>query len=38
MGVAAHRVERAADIAAAVEAGIASGQPNLVEVPIGADR
>ena len=28
--------ERAANIAGAVEAGIASGLPNLVEVPIGA--
>nr|WP_321983681.1 thiamine pyrophosphate-binding protein [uncultured Lichenicoccus sp.] len=34
MGVPARRVERAADIAGAVEAGIASGQPNLIEVPI----
>ncbi|WP_428376153.1 thiamine pyrophosphate-binding protein [Lichenicoccus sp.] len=34
MGVAARRVERAGDIAAAVEAGIASGAANLIEVPI----
>jgi benzoylformate decarboxylase len=34
MGVPARRVERAADIAAAVEDGIASGMPNLIEVPI----
>jgi benzoylformate decarboxylase len=37
MGVAAQRVERAADIAPAIEAGIASGRPNLVEVPISVD-
>ena len=36
MGVAARRVERAADIAPAIEAGIASGEPNLIEVPISA--
>lgn len=34
MGVPARRAECVADIAAAVEAGIASGRPNLVEVPI----
>ncbi len=34
MGVSARRVERAADIAPAIEAGIASGIPNLIEVPI----
>ena len=34
MGVPARRVDRASDIAAAVEAGIASGLPNLIEVPI----
>ena len=34
MGVPARRVDRAADIAQAVEAGIASGLPNLIEVPI----
>ncbi len=36
MGVAARRVERAGDIAAAVSAGIASGKPNLIEVMISA--
>jgi benzoylformate decarboxylase len=36
MGVPARRVERAADIAPAIEAGIASGAPNLVEIPVGA--
>jgi benzoylformate decarboxylase len=35
MGVQGQRVERAADIAPAIEAGIASGKANLVEVPIG---
>ena len=34
MGVEARRVERAGDIAEAVAAGIASGRPNLIEVPI----
>lgn len=34
MGVSARRVERAADIASAIEAGITSGKPNLVEIPI----
>jgi benzoylformate decarboxylase len=34
MGVPARRVERAADIAPAIEAGIASGVPNLIEIPI----
>ncbi len=36
MGLPARRVERAADIAGAVEAGIASGLPNLIDVPISA--
>ncbi|CAB3771355.1 thiamine pyrophosphate-binding protein [Paraburkholderia humisilvae] len=36
LGVPARRVERAGDIAAAVEDGIRSGQPNLVEVPISS--
>ncbi len=36
MGVPARRVERAGEIAAAVEAGIASGAPNLIEVMIRA--
>lgn len=33
-GVAARRVARAGDIAAAVECGIASGRPNLIEIPV----
>jgi benzoylformate decarboxylase len=37
MGVPAKRVERAVDIAGAVEAGIASGMPNLIEIPISTD-
>ncbi len=36
MGIPSRRVERAADIAGAVEAGIASGLPNLIELPISA--
>jgi benzoylformate decarboxylase len=36
MGVPARRVERAADIASAVEDGIASNRPNLIEIPISA--
>ncbi|MEQ4599616.1 MAG: thiamine pyrophosphate-dependent enzyme, partial [Methylobacteriaceae bacterium] len=36
MGVPSRRVERAADIAGAVEAGIRSGAPNLVEVVVSA--
>jgi benzoylformate decarboxylase len=36
MGVLAARVERAADIAPTIEAGIASGKANLVEVIISA--
>jgi len=36
MGVLARRVDRAADIAGAVEEGIASGLPNLIEIPITA--
>ncbi|ARO15240.1 thiamine pyrophosphate protein TPP binding domain protein [Ketogulonicigenium robustum] len=35
MGVTARRIDRASDIAPAIEAGIASGQPNLVEIIIG---
>ncbi|WP_088343522.1 MULTISPECIES: thiamine pyrophosphate-binding protein [Rhodomicrobium] len=35
LGVAARRVESAGDIGDAVAAGIASGLPNLVEIPIG---
>ena len=37
MGLPARRVERAADVAGAIEAGIASGQANLVEVVIGVE-
>ncbi|SNB70106.1 benzoylformate decarboxylase [Arboricoccus pini] len=37
MGVPARRVERAADIAPALEAGIASGSVNLIELPIAID-
>lgn len=33
-GLTARRVARATDIAAAVECGIASGQPNLIEIPV----
>ena len=36
MGVAAQRVTRAGDIAPSIEAGIASGEPNLIEVVIAA--
>jgi len=34
LGVPARRIERAADIAPAVEAGIASGVPNLIDIAI----
>lgn len=34
MGVPSRRIARAGDIAAAVEAGIASGRPNLIEIVI----
>jgi benzoylformate decarboxylase len=37
MGLPARRVERAGDVAAAIEAGIASGQANLVEVIISVE-
>lgn len=37
MGIPAKRVSRAADIAGAVEAGIASGLPNLIEIPISTE-
>ena len=37
MGVPARRIERAADIAPAIAAGIASGTANLIEVPTGTD-
>jgi benzoylformate decarboxylase len=36
LGVSARRVARAADIAIAVEDGIRSGQPNLIDVPISS--
>lgn len=36
LGVASRRVERAGDIAEAVEDGIRSGRPNLIELPIMA--
>jgi benzoylformate decarboxylase len=35
MGVPARRVTRAADVAPAIEAGIASQQPNLIEIIVG---
>ncbi|HEX3984548.1 MAG TPA: thiamine pyrophosphate-binding protein [Acidisoma sp.] len=37
MGVPARRVERAGDIAPAIEAGIASGTANLIEIMIGVE-
>ncbi|MDE8345459.1 MAG: thiamine pyrophosphate-binding protein [Acidocella sp.] len=37
MGIPARRVERAADIAPAIEAGIKSGMANLVEIIISAE-
>ncbi|WP_434698125.1 thiamine pyrophosphate-binding protein [Pseudomonas sp. D1-1] len=36
LGIASRRVERACDIAGAVEDGIRSGRPNLIELPITA--
>lgn len=36
MGLPGHRITRAADIAPAIEAGIASGRANLVEIAISA--
>ncbi|WLG98275.1 thiamine pyrophosphate-binding protein [Pseudomonas sp. FP198] len=36
LGIASRRVERASDIAGAVEDGIRSGRPNLIELPITA--
>ena len=36
LGVPARRIERAADIAPAIEAGIASRSPNLIEIVISA--
>ncbi len=37
LGVTAQRVERGIDVAPAVKAGIASGQPNLIEVMISTN-
>jgi benzoylformate decarboxylase len=37
MGLPARRVERAADVAPAIEAGIASGTANLIEIMIGIE-
>ncbi len=37
MGVPGRRIEQAADIAPAIEAGIASGHANLIEIVIGVD-
>jgi benzoylformate decarboxylase len=37
MGVSARRVDRPSDVAPAIEAGIASGKPNLVEIIITAE-
>ena len=34
MGLPAHRVDRAADIAPALEAAISSRVPNLIEIPV----
>ena len=34
MGLPAHRIDRAAEIAPALEAAISSGAPNLIEIPI----
>jgi benzoylformate decarboxylase len=34
MGVPARRIEKAGDIAGAIEAGIATGKPNLIEIII----
>jgi benzoylformate decarboxylase len=36
LGVAGRRVSRAADIAPALEAGIASGRANLIEITVSA--
>jgi benzoylformate decarboxylase len=36
MGVPSRRIDKAADIAPAVEAGIASGKTNLIEILISA--
>lgn len=37
MGISAHRVTRASDVAEAVAAGVASNEPNLIEIAIGTD-
>jgi benzoylformate decarboxylase len=34
MGLPAHRIDRAAEIAPTLNAAIASGVPNLIEIPI----
>jgi benzoylformate decarboxylase len=34
MGIPARCIEKARDVAEAVQAGIASGMPNLIEIPI----
>jgi benzoylformate decarboxylase len=36
MGLPAHRIDRAADIAPALEAAISSGVPNLIEIPVSS--
>ena len=35
-GLPAHRIDRAAEIAPALEAAISSGAPNLIEIPISS--
>ncbi len=37
MGVPARRIEKPSDIAPAIEAGIGSGRPNLIEIPIAPE-
>jgi benzoylformate decarboxylase len=37
MGLPAQRVDRATDIAPALEAAISSGVPNLIEIPVSPD-
>jgi benzoylformate decarboxylase len=34
MGVPAQRIDRAAEIAPALDAAISSGVPNLIEIPV----
>ncbi|KAF1009744.1 MAG: Benzoylformate decarboxylase [Luteibacter sp.] len=36
LGIPSRRIERASDIAGAIEDGIRSGHPNLIDLPIGA--